>query len=125
MARVTWCLGMITAIAAAGCGKDDRDGGPRTYSESKSAIARLAAKKLALEAYPRWAMKPSNEGRCPTVSDLAEYIAQEPGFTDPWGRPYVVRCGAELPPGVRGIAVLSLGPDGEADTGDDVRAWER
>jgi hypothetical protein len=35
---------------------------------------------------------------------------------DAWGSPYVMFCGANLPPGARGIAVMSLGPDQKQGT---------
>jgi hypothetical protein len=122
MSKLRWCLAVTAAAAVAGCGKDDkgdRDEVSSRFQESRAEVARVMASKLANEAYARWAMKPSNQGKCPATSDLAPYVDQEPAFTDPWGRPYVVRCGAG-----RGIAVLSSGPDGKPETADDVSGAE-
>jgi hypothetical protein len=33
-------------------------------------------------------------------------------------------CGAVLPPGAKGIAVMSLGEDGKEGTADDLKSWE-
>ena len=102
--------------------------GPRVFAafqESKGEVARSIAKKLAYEAYPQWSMKPSNQGKCPSTSDLAEYVNQKSEFTDPWGGAYIIKCGADLPAGARGIAVYSKGEDGKEGTGDDQRSWEQ
>lgn len=102
--------------------------GPRIFAafqDSKADIARATAKKLAFEAYPQWSMKPSNQGKCPTTADLAEYVNQKAEFTDPWGKPFIIKCGSDLPAGARGIAVMSAGEDGKEGTGDDLRSWEQ
>jgi hypothetical protein len=33
-------------------------------------------------------------------------------------------CGATLPPGATGIAVMSLGSDGKPGTDDDIESWD-
>lgn len=102
--------------------------GPAVFNalqDSKTDVARATAKKLAFEAFPQWSMKPSNQGKCPTTEDLAEYVNQKPTFKDPWGNPYVIKCGGELPAGSRGIAVFSKGEDGREGTKDDQVSWEQ
>ena len=102
--------------------------GPRIFAafqDAKTDVARSIAKKLAFEAYPQWSMKPSNQGKCPNAGDLAEYVNQKPDFNDPWGNPYIIKCGQDLPNGARGIAVLSRGEDGKEGTNDDQRSWEQ
>lgn len=123
MARLTRCLALIVVMAAGGCGKDEAGSGGGG-GEAKGELARVMARKLANEAYPQWSLRAASPGGCPATADLAEYVAQRPDFKDPWGRPYVVRCGEQLPPGVQGIAVLSSGPDGKPDTADDLRSWQ-
>ena len=112
---------LCVAVLAPGC---DKGASPGPFQESKAELARAYSKKLAFEAYPQFAARPSNQGKCPTIADLAEYINQRPDFTDPWGKPYVIQCGAELPPGARGIAVSSRGADGREGTADDQRSWD-
>ncbi len=68
---------------------------------------------------------PSNQGKCPTTADLAEYVNQKSEFNDPFGSPYIIKCGADLPAGARGIAVYSKGEDGKDGTSDDLRSWEQ
>ena len=102
--------------------------GPRIlaqFEQGKAGVAHSTAVKLASEAYPQWSMKPSNQGKCPTTEDLAEYVNQKASFKDPWGNPYVIKCGGDLPPGARGIAVLSKGEDGREGTKDDQVSWPR
>jgi len=33
-------------------------------------------------------------------------------------------CGQTLPPGAKGLAVMSLGEDGKEGTEDDLKSWE-
>jgi hypothetical protein len=33
-------------------------------------------------------------------------------------------CGAELPAGAKGLAVMSAGEDGKEGTPDDLKSWE-
>jgi hypothetical protein len=87
-------------------------------------LARLTVRKVAFEAYPQWAMMPSNSGRsCPALSELVEYLGVDL-TDDPWGRPYLVRCGAELPAGALDVGITSLGADGRPGTDDDVNSWD-
>jgi hypothetical protein len=51
------------------------------------------------------------------------YISNPPA-ADPWGHPYRMACGANLPPGAKYIAVWSVGPDGQTGTADDVTSWK-
>ena len=55
---------------------------------------------------------------CPTVKRLVEEEILDEGMRgdDPWGNTYRIVC-----TGAR-VTVISNGPDGEADTEDDIRA---
>jgi hypothetical protein len=120
--RHRWSWIVIGCLAsAAGCGEDEL---PRRH-EVKLDLARRMVKKLAFEAYPQFALRPSNEGKCPTVAQLLEAGALHATLAkDPWGRDHVIRCGADLPPAARGVGVQSAGPDGKVDTADDVASWQ-
>ena len=113
--KMAECQKQLMSAAAAG--------GSRLV-EADVDVARLRARKLAFEAYPQWSMTPSNAGKCPTVADLADFLEKPAILTDPWGNPYLIRCGADLPAGARDIAIASSGPDGQPGTADDVMSWE-
>jgi general secretion pathway protein G len=100
--------------------------GPRVmkmFSSSKVDIARLTAKKFADEAFPTWSMAHPNKGCPDKLEDLSEYMNSE-DIKDPWGNPYKMYCGSSLPPGAKGLAVMSIGEDGKEGTGDDVKSWD-
>jgi general secretion pathway protein G len=75
-------------------------------------------------------------GRYPTNEEgmqaLVEMPAQAAGWhgpylsantvpNDPWGHPYVYKCPGDH--NTSGYDLLSLGPDGQAGTGDDIDNW--
>jgi general secretion pathway protein G len=100
--------------------------GPRVmkmFGESKVDIARATVKKYAFEAYPSWsATNPSKA--CPDdLTALNDYMNGH-DIRDPWGNPYKMMCGQTLPPGAKGIAVMSAGEDGKEGTADDIKSWE-
>jgi hypothetical protein len=97
---------LVIAIVLAACGAKD-DG-------AKIEIARVRAKQIANEWYPRWALKqPATP--CPkSVEELATSLgltAQD--AVDPWGNAYVLACDPKP-------VATSGGPDGKAGTPDDV-----
>lgn len=95
----------------------------KSFQQSKGEVAKNIVRKLANEAYPQWAMKPSNNGKCPTLVDLSEYMNSK-DTKDPWGEEYIVKCGGDLPAGATGIAIVSKGDDRKEGTGDDIKSWE-
>jgi hypothetical protein len=104
------------AFVLLSCAKDDRT------AQRKLDLAKLTVEKYAFEAYPRWAMSHPDKSCPSSLGDMAEYMnAKSPN--DPWGKPYVMLCGADLPRGVKGVAVLSFGPDQLRDTADDIKSW--
>jgi len=102
--------------------------GPRVmkmFGESKVDIAKMTVNKYANEAYPSWAS--SHSDACPKqLTDLNEYMNNK-DIKDPWGNPYQMYCGANLPAGAKGVAVKSLGENGKEDgpppQGDDIISW--
>jgi Type II secretion system (T2SS), protein G len=93
------------------------------HGESRASVARATVGKYANEAFPQWQM--NNQAlTCPSsLVELNDYMNNADG-RDPWGTPYIMLCGASLPAGARGIAVLSFGPDREYGTVDDIQSWE-
>jgi prepilin-type N-terminal cleavage/methylation domain-containing protein len=95
----------------------------RMFGESKVDIARMTAKKYADEAYPQWSAR-HNDKVCPErLEDLNEYMNNN-STKDPWGGYYKMLCGPNLPPGAKGLAVMSPGEDGKDGTADDIKSWE-
>ena len=87
----------------------------RTRSERAS----MAVKMFAYEGYPQWAMAHPDK-QCPaSIDELTEYT-NERTTLDPWGRAYVLQCGASAPAGTHGVLVMSGGEDGQVGTADDV-----
>lgn len=94
----------------------------KNYDESRKRAAKLAVGKYVYEAYPMW-VQSNPEKSCPSsLKDLGEFTNSK-GDRDPWGQPFHLRCGPDLPPGATGIAVASNGPDQRPDTEDDIRSW--
>jgi type II secretion system (T2SS) protein G len=110
----------IVCVALAGCGaKETMD----KLQESKRNLAKVAANKIAVEAYPSWSMAHPDK-QCPAkIDELAEYLGDKM-LVDPWGHPYRFYCGPAAPPGVKGAGAMSLGPDGEEGTADDIKSWD-
>jgi Type II secretion system (T2SS), protein G len=84
---------------------------------------RLAVRKLSWyrSRYELWHQQ--HPGTCP--GSLAEMVGGETDpkiHVDPWGRPFMLKCGATAPEG-HPYGVLSLGPDGQEGTDDDLRSW--
>jgi hypothetical protein len=63
-------------------------------------------------AYAKWLA--DNEGDCPArIEDLVKY-ANHNQLVDPWGKPYLLKCGSSAPPTApNGFCVISFGPDGK------------
>ncbi len=90
---------------------------------SKADSAKLVVQKYAFEAYPQWSASHPDKA-CPAkIGDLDEFMLPAES-KDPWGHVYVMYCGATLPKGAKGVAILSLGADGKFGTADDIKSWE-
>lgn len=97
--------------------------GVRMFGDSPEQLARVRVKKYAFEAYPQWAVAHPDRACPDALTELDEYMVIEDA-QDPWGGSFVMRCGPNLPPGVKGIAIASPGRDGQLDTADDIRSWD-
>ncbi|MGE0867715.1 MAG: prepilin-type N-terminal cleavage/methylation domain-containing protein [Kofleriaceae bacterium] len=101
--------------------------GPRVMSmfkEGKKDVAQAAVMKFAHEAYTQWSMANPQKGCPEKIEDLSKYMNSS-DVKDPWGTPYKMFCGANLPAGVQGgFGVMSVGEDGKEGTEDDVKSWE-
>jgi hypothetical protein len=84
---------------------------------------RLAVRKLSWyrSRYQLWSEK--NPGTCPgSLSEMVGGDTEPQLHVDPWGRPFVMKCGDKAPEG-HAFGVMSLGPDGQEGTDDDLRSW--
>jgi len=112
---------IVLVLALAACGNDDR-GSRASGKKPNTDVVQVTVKKYAFEAYPQWSMV-HPEKACPAkLVELDEWM-NERDAKDPWGNDYVMYCGANLPPGAKGLAVSSNGPDGKPDTADDIKSW--
>ncbi len=75
-----------------------------------------APMKAALTSFTTWA-KGHAGAKCPDITAFAPDAAG----LDPWGHPFVVTCTDQ--PGGQIIGLTSLGPDGKANTADDISSW--
>jgi len=84
--------------------------------EARLRAARLSASSLRRAAAVWRLNHPDDE--CPTFARLRadKVVDREASPTDPWGSPYVVRCGDD------DVTALSPGPDRKLGTADDIVA---
>ena len=93
------------------------------FRDSKSQTTRLKLKMYAFQAFPSWSAA-HPEKQCPDkLADLDPYMNSE-DTNDAWGTPITMLCGAGLPPGAHGMAVVSAGEDRTAGTPDDLHSWD-
>ena len=95
----------------------------KMFASSKVDIAKATVKKYAFEAYPSWSAAHPDKSCPDKLEDLNEYMNNK-DINDPWGHPYKMMCGQNLPAGAKGLAVMSDGEDGKEGTTDDVKSWE-
>ena len=115
-------LVIVCCTIVGGCrGSEEKTRREKMFEESKTDIAKMAVSKYANEAYPSWAS--SHSDACPkSLADLNEYMNNH-DIKDPWGNDYRMFCGANLPAGAKGLAVMSNGEDGREGTADDIKSW--
>jgi len=95
----------------------------KMFGESRVDTTKIKLKKYAFEAYPSWAAAHPDKA-CPgAITELNEYMNGNDS-NDSWGRPIKMMCGANVPAGAKGIALLSAGEDGKEGTEDDLKSWE-
>jgi hypothetical protein len=94
-----------------------------SFAQSKKDIAELDVKKYAYEAFGEWSQAHPDKACPDELEDLSTYMDTK-STNDPWGHPYRMLCGQNLPAGAKGgLAVMSAGPDGQDGTSDDIKSW--
>jgi prepilin-type N-terminal cleavage/methylation domain-containing protein len=92
------------------------------WNRSKVDSTKLIVRKLANESYAQWALATGKS--CPQNLKELEKYTNSGSTKDAWGNSLTMLCGENAPEAVTtGFAVLSMGPDGKADTDDDIRSW--
>ena len=95
----------------------------RMFSKSKDDIAALTVKKYAYEAFGEWSQAHPDKACPDKLEDLTQYMDSK-DVKDPWGNPYKMFCGQNMPAGAKGgIAVMSIGEDAKDGTEDDIKSW--
>jgi general secretion pathway protein G len=93
------------------------------FGKSKIDTTKIKLSQYANEAYPQWSASHPDK-QCPEkLSDLNEQMNSKDA-NDSWGRPIKMLCGPNLPPGVKGLGVMSAGEDGKEGTEDDLKSWD-
>ena len=95
----------------------------KQFGKSKADTTVIKLKKYAFEAYPSWSASHPDKSCPEKLADLNEYMNSNDS-NDSWGNPLRMLCGQNLPPGARGIAIVSIGEDGKEGTTDDLKSWE-
>ena len=95
----------------------------KMFAESKVDTTKIKVKKYAFEAFPSWSASHPDKACPEKIGDLNEYMNGDDS-NDAWGKPIKLLCGANLPPGAKGIAVMSSGPDQKEGSEDDIKSWE-
>jgi len=91
------------------------------WKKSQVKVARIAVNELAQKTIQYMT---DNSNECPkTIDDLVaqKYIPKKQ--KDPWNRDFILRCPGTI--NTDGIDVISLGPDGQEGTADDIKAVEQ
>lgn len=95
----------------------------KRYAEARVKTTKMKLTQYANTAFPQWSMSHPDKACPDKLSDLNDYMNSS-DENDSWGRPIKMMCGQSLPPGVHGLAVMSLGEDGKEGTEDDLKSWE-
>ncbi len=90
----------------------------RGTGEAQRQIARVQIQELAGQFLN---YRVSNSGDCPTIAQWIEdkTLKEEP--KDPWGRALSIVCPGQHDEA--GADIFSPGPDGQANTKDDIQSW--
>jgi general secretion pathway protein G len=95
----------------------------KLFGQSKVDLTKIKLNQYANEAFPQWSTTHPDKACPDNLSDLnAEMNSKD--TNDSWGRPIKMYCGPNLPPGVKGLGVMSAGEDGKEGTSDDLKSWE-
>jgi general secretion pathway protein G len=92
-----------------------------SWKRSNIKVARVAVNEIAQKTIQYMT---DNSNECPKgLDDLVAQKYMPRKQKDPWNRDYILRCPGQI--NTDGIDVISLGPDGQEGTADDIKAAEQ
>jgi type II secretory pathway pseudopilin PulG len=113
LVRAAAIIGLVTATIGVG-----------VYANWKKAnikVARVAVNEIAQKTIQYMT---DNNNECPkSLDDLVAQKYMPRKNKDPWNRDYILRCPGQI--NTDGVDVVSLGPDGQEGTADDIKAAEQ
>lgn len=105
------------ALSVLGCA------GEKPEDRQAQREAQVSVDELANKAATQWRLE--NPGKaCPTSVVELTRLSKDTSTRDPWGHEFVMLCGKDAPEQApNGFGIVSVGPDGNLGTVDDVRSW--
>jgi len=92
-----------------------------SYKKAQKKIAQVAVNEIAAKTVQ---FMTDNNNECPkSVDDLVAQKYMPKKQKDPWNHDFILRCPGQA--NSDGIDVVSLGPDGQEGTPDDIKAIEQ
>lgn len=86
--------------------------------EAQKQVVRMQIRQLAAMVHYH---RLSNHGECPSIAQWIEDKTLKAEPKDPWGHALDIVCPSEHDDGTADI--VSLGPDGQPGTKDDILSW--
>jgi general secretion pathway protein G len=93
----------------------------QSFKKAQKKVAQVAVNEIAAKTVQYMT---DNNNECPkTVDDLVAQKYMPKKQKDPWNHDFILRCPGTV--NTDGIDVVSLGPDGQEGTPDDIKAVEQ
>jgi general secretion pathway protein G len=93
----------------------------QSFKKAQKKIAQVAVNEIASKTVQ---FMTDNNNECPkSVDDLVAQKYMPKKQKDPWNHDFILRCPGTV--NVDGIDVVSLGPDGQEGTPDDIKAVDQ
>ena len=106
-------IGLVTSVIGVGVYAN--------WKKSQIKVARIAVNEIAQKTIQYMT---DNSNECPkSIDDLVAQKYMPKKQKDPWNRDFILRCPGTI--NADGIDVVSLGPDGQEGTADDIKAVEQ
>jgi general secretion pathway protein G len=106
-------IGLVTSVIGVGVYAN--------WKKSQIKVARIAVNEIAQKTIQYMT---DNSNECPkSMDDLVAQKYMPKKQKDPWNRDFILRCPGTI--NADGIDVVSLGPDGQEGTADDIKAVEQ